>query len=84
MKCISAIDIPLLTAVACATPYQVNQTLQKAMGILGELQAAKAFMLFNDEMYIALSAISSVPELFWEVLSKRSLRLMRKKPIRQQ
>lgn len=70
MECIVAIDYPLITAAGCPAPILAYKQLDGVMDILLELQAAKACLLFNEGIYLALSNIALIPEMFWNVLSK--------------
>lgn len=69
MKCVVAIDLPLLTAVDCASPDLAYWRLEKTTEILREVGAGKGFVLFRDALYEMLFRHSHLPELFWKEIS---------------
>ena len=69
MKCVVAIDLPLLTAVDCTSPDLAYWRLEETTGIIREVSAGKGFILFRDTLYEMLFGHSRFPELFWKEIS---------------
>lgn len=69
MKCVVAIDLPLLTAVDCSSPDLAYWRLEETTGIIREVSAGKGFILFRDTLYEMLFGHSRLPELFWKEIS---------------
>ena len=51
MKCVVAIDLPLLTAVDCTSPDLAYWRLEETTDIIREVSAGKGFILFRDALY---------------------------------
>lgn len=69
MKCVVAIDLPLLTAVDCSSAYLAYWRLEETTDIIHEVSAGKGFILFRDALYEMLFGHGRLPELFWKEIS---------------
>lgn len=69
MKCVVAIDVPLLTAVDCSSSDVAYWRLAEATEVVHEVSAGKGFVLFRDALYEILFSHARVPELFWKEFS---------------
>lgn len=72
MRCLVAIDVPLLTAADSATPQLASRRLESVADLLFELKANKAVVLFSDSLKTMIWRNRLIPSLFLKAFANIS------------